>query len=100
MRRDCRVRKHNMARGERYSVQRLKEELSRKYNAAQIDDIDIFAGEVMPHLPAGLRGDLERSGLLYYPPFFEKLAAIGERLRDGTTEQGMARLKEIYSEEE
>ncbi|SRR5881628_1966926 len=89
----------NTARGEQYTVAGLQKEMTARYGAARWDYMDVMAGEAFQHLPQPMRHDLRKSGLAYYPPFTEALVRIGERLRDGTTEHGLARLKELFADE-
>jgi hypothetical protein len=57
-----------------------------------------YAGEVVRLLPKTLLRDLTRSGVIFNPRVVEELARLGEKLRDPSTPQGWARLKEIFSE--
>jgi len=83
----------------RWTAADLQAELVGRVGLAKFEEIDAQAGEAARHLPAKLRADLKASGHLYHPRVVEALARIGDKLLDPLTETGLARLKEIYSEE-
>ena len=82
----------------RWTGDELRSHLIAKHGEARFKDIDNLAGWAATFLPPKLHRDLRQSGLLFHPRFVDELVRLGEKLHDGSTPQGMARLKELYSE--
>jgi hypothetical protein len=83
----------------RWTAADLQREIISKHGEGRWEYLDTFAGEVAQILPRTLLRDLTRSGVIFNPRVVEELARIGEKLRDPMTPQGLARLKEIFSED-